>query len=56
MYPIFQKNFRIDVLALVDSFEKLGNLWLETTGLLYDLNESIVMPEEVVNNVMNIRS
>ena len=56
MYPKFQKNFRNDVLALVDSFEKLGNPWLETSGLLYELNESIVMPEEVVKNVRNIRS
>ena len=56
MYPKFQQTFRKDVLALVDSFEKLGNPWLETSGLLYDLNESIVMPEEVVENVRQFKS
>ena len=35
MYPKFQQNFRKDVLALVESFENLGNPWLETGGLLY---------------------
>ena len=56
MYPKFQQTFRKDVLALVDSFEKLGNPWLETSGLLYELNESIVMPEEVVENVRQFKS
>ena len=55
MYPKFQQNFRKDVLALVESFENLGNPWLETSGLLYELNESIVMPDEVVENIRNMK-
>ena len=40
---------------LKSSFEKLGNPWIETSALLYKLNESIVMPEEVVQNIRQIK-
>ena len=53
MYPKFQ-DFRKDALALVDAFEKLGNPWIETSSLLYELNISIVMPDEVVQSIRQI--
>ena len=56
MYPKFQEDFRRDVLALVDAFEKLGNPWKEQSGLLYELNESIVMPDAVVQNIRLLKS
>ena len=40
---------------MVDAFEKLGNPWKVTNGLLYELNESIVVPAEVAENVHDIR-
>ena len=55
MFPKFQHDFKKNVLGLVDSFEKLGNPWSETSGLLYDLNESIVMPDEVVQNIRSLK-
>ena len=44
------------MLALVHAFEKLGNPWTEKSGLLYELNESIVMPEEVVESVRQLKT
>ena len=32
MYPKFQEDFKNNVLALVDAFEKLGNPWKEKSG------------------------
>ena len=55
MFPKFQQGFKRHVLALVDSFEKLGNPWAEASGILFELNESIVMPDEVVQNVRSLR-
>ena len=55
MYPKFQEDFRRDVLLLVDAFEKLGNPWKDKSGFLYELNESIVMPEEVVENIQRLK-
>lgn len=49
MYPKFQEDFRRDVLLLVDAFEKLES------GFLYELNESMVMPEEVVENIQRLK-
>lgn len=43
-----------DVLALVEAFDQLGNPFLEDTGELYDLDESIVMAAEVVDNVRKV--
>ena len=56
MYHKCQEDFRADILALVDAFEKLGNPWLETSGLLYELNESIVMPNEVVKSICHLQT
>ena len=56
MYPKFQEDFRKDALALVDAFEKLGNPWIETSSLLYELNISIVMPDEVVQSIGQIKT
>lgn len=47
--------FQADVLALIDAFEELGNPFMEDSGQLLDLDQSIVMPEEVVSNVKNAR-
>ncbi|XP_014663842.1 PREDICTED: glutamate receptor ionotropic, NMDA 3A-like [Priapulus caudatus] len=40
-----------DVLNLVDAFEQLGNPFMEKSGELLDLDQSILMPPEVVDNV-----
>ena len=55
MYPKLQADFKNNVNSLVDAIEKLGNPWMEKSGLLYDLNESIVMPDEVVKNLRSMR-
>ena len=55
MYSKFQNDFKLNVMALVDAFEKLGNPWKEKSGLLYELNESIVMPDEVVNSIRQLK-
>ena len=44
-----------DVLALVDAFEVLGNPFLEDSGYLLDLDESVVMPQDVVNNMRMVK-
>ena len=44
-----------DVLALVDAFEDLGNPFMEDSGELLDLDESLVMPPEVVDNVRKVK-
>ena len=56
MYPKFQNDFKRNVLALVDAFEKLGNHWKVKSGLLYELNELIVMPDEVVQSLRQVRT
>ena len=55
MYPKFLEDFRRDVLLLVDAFEKLGNPLQDKSGFLYELNESMVMPEEVVENIQRLK-
>ena len=44
-----------DILALVDAFEDLGNPFMEDSGDLLDLDESIVMPPDVVDNVRKVK-
>ena len=53
-YLKFQIDFQSDVVSLVDAFEQLGNPFLEDTGDLIDLDQSIIMPFEVVNSMRNI--
>ena len=53
-FPQFQANFKSDVLAMIEAFEELGNPFLEDSGDLLDLDQSIIMPQEVVNNIRNI--
>ena len=43
-YPKFQSNYKSDVIALVAAFEQLGNPFLEDSGKLLDLDQSIFMP------------
>ena len=47
--------FQSDVLALIDAFEDLGNPFMEESGDLLDLDESIVMPPHVVENVRKVK-
>ena len=53
-YLKFQIDFQSDVVSLVDAIEQLGNPFLEDTGDLIDLDQSIIMPFEVVNSMRNI--
>lgn len=41
-------------MALVEAFESLGYLFLDYSGELVDLDESVVMPSEVVENVRKV--
>ena len=40
--------------SLIEAFEDLGNPFLEESGELLDLDQSIIMPAEVVENVRNV--
>ena len=40
---------------MVATLEDLGNPWLEKSGKLYDLETRLVMSDEVVNNIRNIK-
>ena len=51
---MFYLFLQADVLALVDAFEDLGNLFMEDSGDLLDLDKSIVMPPYVVDNVRRV--
>ena len=53
-YQKFQLDFQSDVLSLVDAFEQLGSPFLEDSCDLIDLDQSIIMPLEVVNSMRNI--
>ncbi len=44
------------VLAMVEAFEQLGNPFLEDSGQLLDLDQSIIMPQDVIDNVRNVKS
>ena len=49
--------FQEDVPSLVDAFKNLGdNMFLETSGKLFDLKDRIIMPDEVVESVTNLES
>ena len=53
MLTIFQE----DVASLVDAFKNLGgNMFLETSGKLFDLKDRIIMPDEVVESIKNLES
>lgn len=43
------------MLALVDAFEDLGNPFMEDSGDLLDLDESMIMPPDVVDNVRKVQ-
>ena len=55
MYPKFQNDFNDAVLAPVEAFEKLVSQWKEKSGLLLELDESIVMPDVVVANICSLK-
>ncbi|ELT89202.1 hypothetical protein CAPTEDRAFT_223408 [Capitella teleta] len=55
-YPQYQKKFKEDVLNLIQAFEDLGNPFLEESADLLDLDQSIMMPDDVINNVRKISS
>ena len=50
-YPQFQTNFKVNVDDLVESFEEMGNPFLEDSGDLIQLHTSIVMPPEVIKSI-----
>ena len=51
MLTIFQE----DVASLVDAFKNLGgNMFLETSGKLFNLKDRIIMPDEVVESNKNL--
>ena len=52
---IYNYMFQSDVLALVEAFEQLGNPFKEESGELLDLDQSIVMPTDVVENVRKVK-
>ena len=54
-YPKFQSDYKSDVIALVDAFEQLGNPFLEDSGELLNLDQSIFMPQDVVDNVRKVK-
>ena len=54
-YPKFQSYYTSDVIALEDAFEQLGNPFLEYSGELLDLDQSIFMPTDVVDNVRKVK-
>lgn len=43
------------MVALVDAFEQLGNPFLEDSGELLDLDQSVIMPPDVVDNVRKVK-
>ena len=54
-YSKFQSDFKSDVIALVDAFEQLGNPFLEDSGEMLDLHQSLVMPPDVVNDIRTVK-
>ena len=50
-YAKFQSDYKSDVHALVDAFEQLGNPFLEDISEQLDLDQSVIMPPDVVNSV-----
>ena len=43
------------MLALVDAFEQLGNPFMEDSGELFDLEQSLIIPPDVVDNVRKVK-
>ena len=52
--PNTQKTFAKDVNALVDTFEEMGNPFLENNGDLLTLDTKIIMSKEVIQTVNTI--
>ena len=49
--------FQEDVASLIDAFKNLGgNMFLETSGKLFDLKDRIIMPDEVVESIKNLET
>ena len=55
-FPQFQIDYKSDVLEMAEAFEQLGNPYHQESCDLMDLDQSIVMPKEVVDNVKNIKT
>ena len=53
-YSKFQMDFKADVSFLVDAFDQLDNPFLEESGDLIDLDQSLIMPLEVVKSMRDI--
>jgi len=56
-YAKFQSDYKSDVHvhAMVDAFEQLGNPFLEDSGELLDLDQSVIMPPDVVDSVRKVK-
>ena len=54
-YPKFQSDFKANVNSLVDAFEQLGNPFLEDSGEMLDLDQSLIIPFEVVKKYARSR-
>ena len=54
-YSKFQSDFKSDVITLVGAFEQLGNPFLEDSGEMLDLHQSLVMPPDVVNDIRTVK-
>ena len=54
-YPNFQSDYKSDVIALLDAFEQLGSPFLEHSDDLLDLDQSIFMPSDLVDNVRKVK-
>ena len=52
--PTTQKKFAKDVKALVDTFEEMGNPFLEDNGDLLTLDTKIIMSKEVIQTINTI--
>lgn len=48
-------HFQDDVLHVVQAFEDLGNPFMEESTDLLDLDQSLIMPKEVLDSVKNVR-
>ena len=53
-YSKFQLDFKADVSSLVDAFDQLGNPFLEESGDFIALDQSLIMPPEVVKSMKDI--
>ena len=57
LFYLYKTMFQEDVTSLVEAFKNLGgNMFLETSGKLFDLKDNVIMPEEVVDSVANLES